>query len=205
MFVSSWEGCLPALPCPHRILPWTLMPDQNYCQFLELPFWFRGVCLMLMWRYWHPDSLNSIPGPTQGRGRGRGRGIWCVVVFIVRAMLLFLCFHFWRVNHNDNEGWGWGVAAYSRVLTIVCMSAWQPISSKLHAKHTTTTTTIGEGTSTSIERIISLNFALSLNYFSCCSTELQHGHIPPRKCPSTHTLTRWRTHTLALPDNCDYL
>lgn len=64
-----------------------------------------------------------------------------------------------------------------------------------NTQHTTTTTKVGEGTSTSIERIISLNFALSLNYFSCCSTELRHSRIPPRECPSTHTLSHTDAHT----------
>lgn len=65
-----------------------------------------------------------------------------------------------------------------------------------------------QGTSTSIERIISLNFALSLNYFSCCSAELRHGHIrvPPRECPSrtlSHTEARTHSHSQTIAIICN--
>lgn len=54
-----------------------------------------------------------------------------------------------------------------------------------------------QGTSTSIERIISLNFALSLNYFSCCSTELRSmaTYHPENALPRTLSHTEARTHS----------
>lgn len=197
MFVSSWEGCLPALPCPRRALPRTLMPDQNYCQFLELPFWFRGVCLMLMWRYWHPDSLHPVPGPTQGqgRGRGRGRGIWCVVVFIVRAMLLFLCFHFWRVNHNDNEGWGWGVAACSRVH--VCLAAhFVQIACKTHNnKEPQPPSNVS---SLLISRCLSIISAAALQSYGMATYVYHPENALPRTLSHTEARTHSHSQTIAI-------